>query len=37
MSRTKNYGVSQNGGFTSHLIVPDAKYLVDPGSCPMPL
>ena len=37
MGRTRNYGVNQDGGFASHLIVPDAKYLVDPGSCPLPL
>jgi D-arabinose 1-dehydrogenase-like Zn-dependent alcohol dehydrogenase len=37
MGRTRNYGVSNNGGFASHLIVPDPKYLVDPGDCELPL
>ena len=31
------FGTGNNGGFASHLLVPDVKYLVDPGDCPMPL
>ena len=37
MGTTKSYGVNQNGGFASHLTVPDAKYLVDPGAVSLPL
>ena len=34
---SRTFGTGLNGGFASHLIVPDAKYLVDPGNCPMAL
>jgi len=36
---TRTFGTSamQNGGFASHVLVPDEKWLVDPGNCPLPL
>ena len=34
---SRTFGTGNNGGFASHLLVPDVKYLVDPGDCPMPL
>jgi D-arabinose 1-dehydrogenase-like Zn-dependent alcohol dehydrogenase len=29
---SRTFGTGMNGGFASHLLVPDAKYLVDPGA-----
>lgn len=29
---SRTLGIMQNGGFASHVLVPDERYLVDPGS-----
>ena len=31
-AKQKSLGVLQDGGFASHVVVPDAKYLIDPGN-----
>lgn len=31
-AKQKSLGVLQDGGFGSHVVVPDAKYLIDPGN-----
>lgn len=31
-STPRNLGVSRDGGFATHVVVPHARYLVDPGS-----
>lgn len=33
-SSPRNLGVSRDGGFATHVVVPHARYLVDPGTLP---